>query len=152
VWGPSVLGYPLSPGTFKVTVTVMTVDSVPNLVATVSFDVVVSASQVSIGSPSSVLSGRYLPVKLSCEHTRAGVYDAGHGGPCSGRATVTTRKAVLLASASYSLANGKSTIIRLRLTTTGMKVLANAKARPVEEKLSVTLKGRQGITRTVLIS
>jgi len=80
VWGPSVVGYPKSAGTFKVTVTVSTVDSVPNLVAVRTFKMVIAASQISISSSSAVLSGKYLAVKLSCERTRAGVYEAAPGG------------------------------------------------------------------------
>jgi hypothetical protein len=108
-------------------VTVTTVDSVPNLVAARTFKMVISASQVSIGSSSAALSGKYLPVKLTCEHTRAGVYEAAPGRPCAGSATVTAEKAAVLATASYSVANGKSAVIRLVLTAAGSKALANAK-------------------------
>jgi len=151
VWGPSVLGYPQSTGTFKVTVTVRTVDSVPNLVATRTFDIVISASRVSISSSSATLSGSYLPIKLTCEHTRAGLYDAAPGGACSGIATVAG-KAAVLAAGSYSIANGKSALVKLVLTATGLKALANAKLHPVKENLTVTLNGRQGKTAVLLIS
>jgi hypothetical protein len=103
---------------------------------------VISASQVSIGSSSAALSGKYLPVRLSCGHTRAGLYEAAVGRPCSGSATVTAEKAAVLATVSYSVANGKSAVIRLVLTAAGLKVFANAKVHPVKEKLSVTLSGR----------
>ena len=152
VWGPSVLGYPQSAGTFKVTVTVKTVDSVPNLVAARTFRMVISASQVSIGSSSAALWGKYLPVKLTCEHTRSGVYEAAPGRPCAGSATVTTERAAVLATASYSVANGKSAVIRLVLTASGSEALVNAKVHPVKEKLTVTLLGRPGQTAMILIS
>jgi hypothetical protein len=151
VWGPSVLGYPKSAGAFKVTVTVTTVDSVPNLVATHTFDLVISASQVRISSSSATLSGSYLPIKLTCEHTRVGVHDAAPGGACSGSATVAGKTAVL-AAGSYSITNGKSSIIRLKLTHTGLKAFVNARAHPVKEKLSVTFLGRQMQTEMLLIS
>jgi hypothetical protein len=152
VWGPSVIGYPQSAGTFKVTVTVTTVDSVPNLVATRTFKMVISASQVSIGSSSAALSGRYLPVRLSCGHTRAGVYEAAPGRPCAGRATLTAETAAVLATAAYSVANGKSATVRLMLTAAGSKALAHAKVHLVKDKLSVTLNGRPGQTEMLLIS
>jgi hypothetical protein len=152
VWGPSVIGYPHSAGTFKVTVTVSTVGSVPNLVATRTFRMVVSASQVSIGSSSATLSGKYLPVRLTCEHTRAGLYEAAPGRPCAGRASVTAETAAVLATASYSVANDKSAIIRLVLTAAGSKALSHAKVHPVKEELSVTLNGRPGQTEMLLIS
>jgi hypothetical protein len=152
VWGPAVLGYPHSAGTFKVTVTVNTVGSVPNLVATRTFKMVISASQVSIGSSSAALSGKYLPVRLTCQHTRAGVYEAAPGSPCAGRATVTADKAAVLATAAYSIANGKSAVIRLALTSAGPKAFAHAKLHPVKDKLSVTLNGRPGQTAMLLVS
>ncbi len=152
VWGPSVLGYPKSAGAFKVTVTVRTVDSVPNLVATRTFDIVISASRVSISSSSATLSGSYLPVKLSCEHTRDGVYEAAPGRPCAGSATVTAENAAVLGTASYSIANGKSAVVKLVLTAAGLKAFANAKVHPVKEKLTVTVNGRQGNTAMLLIS
>jgi len=150
-WGPSVLGYPKSAGAFKVTVTVTTVDSAPNLVATRTFDIVISASRVSISSSSATLSGSYLPIKLTCEHTRAGVYDAAPGGACSGSATVAA-KAAVLAAGSYLIANGKSAVVKLVLTATGLKALANAKVHAVKERLTVTLNGRQGKSAVLLIS
>jgi len=58
----------------------------------------------------------------------------------------------VLARASYSIANGKSAIIRLEVTAAGLTTFANAKARPVKEHLSVTLKGRRGQSETLLIS
>jgi hypothetical protein len=151
VWGPSLLGYPQSTGTFKVTVTVTTVDSVPNLVTTRTFDIVISASLVSISSSSATLSGNYLAIRLTCEHTRAGLYDAAPGRACSGSATVTG-KAAVLAAGSYSIANGKSGLVKLVLTAAGLNALANAKVHPVKEKLTVTLNGRQGKTAVLLIS
>jgi hypothetical protein len=48
----------------------------------------------------------------------------------------------VLATVSYSVANGKSAVIRLVLTAAGLKVFADAKVHPVKEKLSVTLSGR----------
>ena len=48
----------------------------------------------------------------------------------------------MLATVSYSVANGKSAVIRLVLTAAGLKAFANAKVHPVKEKLSVTLSGR----------
>jgi hypothetical protein len=151
VWGPSVLGYPKSAGAFKVTVTIATVDSVPNLVTARTFDIVISASRVSISSSSATLSGSYLPIKLTCEHTRAGVYDAAPGEACSGSATVAGKTAVL-AAGSYSITSGKSAIIRLKLTHAGLKAFVNARARPLKEKLSVALGGRQVQTEMVVIS
>ena len=65
---------------------------------------------------------------------------------------MTSVVGAVLAAGSYSITSGKSAIIRLKLTHAGLKAFVNARARPLKEKLSVALGGRQVQTEMVVIS
>jgi hypothetical protein len=69
----------------------------------------------------------------------------------SGRAATTRKKALVLATGSFSLAEGKSRTIVLRLTAAGKRMLAHAGRRhPVTARLTLSVQGGRATIESVL--
>lgn len=62
------------------------------------------------------------------------------------------RKELVLATGSFSLPEGKSRIVVLRLTTVGRKGLVRAGKHPVEAELTMSVEGGRTMTKPVLVS
>jgi hypothetical protein len=69
-----------------------------------------------------------------------------------GRRVISHRKTVILASASFSLAAGKSETVHLRLTSTGKRLLAHAARHHLTAKLVIAAQGASTIAKTVIVS
>jgi Carboxypeptidase regulatory-like domain len=69
-----------------------------------------------------------------------------------GRAATTRKEALVLATGSFSLAEGKDGSIMLRLTSVGRQMLAHARRHPVAAKLILSVKGEETTTKPVLAS
>ena len=84
-----------------------------------------------------------IKVRLGCQTAR-----------CSGTVKLTTTakgKSILLAKASFALARGATKTISVRLTKAGKKALKHSRARAVQAKLVVSVKGARAISRTVAV-
>jgi len=70
----------------------------------------------------------------------------------TGRAATTRKEAVVLATGSFSLAEGKDASVMLRLTSAGRRKLAHARRYPIAAKLILSVKGGETTTKLVLAS
>ena len=59
---------------------------------------------------------------------------------------------LVLATGSFSLAQGKSSVVLLRLTYTGKKTLARVKRHPIVAKLIMSVKEGKTTMNSVLMS
>jgi hypothetical protein len=124
--------------------------------ATTTTTTAAPAPRISIVTYSAAASGGYLPVKLSCR-----------GAPCTGTAEVTGRVAVkthkgkktvwknetaVLAKTPYAIEMGQTATVELKVTATGSAVFADAKAKPVRENGSATVRGGGVVTKKIRIS
>ena len=138
-----IVGIPQVAGTFTVTVTVSTVGLVPPIVAHKTFKLVVAPATplVSVLSSGAKVSGKSVPVGLFCTYLA-----------CSGDAKLTTKSGVVLANAPYSLGKSTSRVVKLELTPAGSKALTGAKEHPVNEVLTVSVRGGEEVTEALRVS
>ena len=68
-----------------------------------------------------------------------------------GRKTISRRATLVLAKGSFSLAQGRSATVSLRLTSAGRKRLAHARRHPVVARLTVLVQGGRTTTKSVLV-
>jgi hypothetical protein len=66
--------------------------------------------------------------------------------------TIRHTEVVILASALYTLAAGKSAVVDLALTKRGQSVLKTVAKKHLHETLVATVKGGDKVTRTVVVS
>jgi hypothetical protein len=109
-------------------------------------------SVVLLGARLSV-SGSSVPVRLSCS-----------AAPCQGTVTLTQKvttklrnghhrtETIVLARASFSLAPGATSTVRLHLTAAGRRRLAHARSHPVTAGLALTLTGAAAQADAVRVS
>ena len=69
-----------------------------------------------------------------------------------GRKTISHKETLVLAKGSFSLLEGKSARISLRLTAIGKNRLAHVKHHPLAAKLILTVKGGSTLAKSVLVS
>jgi len=68
-----------------------------------------------------------------------------------GKSAVARKETLVLATGSFSLADGKSRTVVLRLTAAGKRMLADAsKHHPIGAKLMVSVKNGKATTKPVL--
>jgi Carboxypeptidase regulatory-like domain len=70
----------------------------------------------------------------------------------AGKLTISHRETVLLGKASFSLAQGKSGVVVLRLTAAGRNRLAHAKRHPVAAELSLAVVGVKATVKALLVT
>lgn len=68
-----------------------------------------------------------------------------------GRAATASKEPLVLATGSFSLAEGRDGSVLLRLTPTGRKRLAHARRHPIAAKLVLSVQGGKTTTKTVLV-
>ena len=107
-------------------------------------------------SARAVLNGTKLPVKLRCEFkackgiaelTQTNTVKVKHG-----RKTVTEKKTLVLAKASYRLAENKTETVNLVLNTAGKSVLAKAATQAVRGTLALTVTGGVVTSRSFTVT
>jgi hypothetical protein len=69
-----------------------------------------------------------------------------------GKKTVLKSETAVLANAPYSIPTGRDATIELKVTAAGSTVFAHAKAGPLMEKSSVTVRGGAKETKRIRIS
>ncbi len=145
-----------APGTTVPGTTPTTVSTRGRGKATTTTTTAPPAPRVSIVTTSATPARGYLPVKLACR-----------GGACSGTAEVTGQVAVkthegkktvwknetaVLAKTPYAIDMGRTATVELKVTPAGSTVFANAKAEPVRENSSATVRGGGVVTKKIRIS
>ncbi len=115
-----------------------------------------AAPLVTVMAPKLVVSGSAAPVLVTCGQAA-----------CQGsvelvvqiaaerhkaKTSTARRQTLVLATGSFSLAEGGSGTIVLRLTAVGRKRLAHAKYHPIAAKLILSVKGGKTTTKSVLAS
>jgi hypothetical protein len=68
-----------------------------------------------------------------------------------GKSAVTHRETLVLATGSFTLAEGKNRTVILRLTAAGKKLLAHARRHPIAAKLILSVHDGKTATRSVLV-
>jgi hypothetical protein len=58
----------------------------------------------------------------------------------------------VLAAAAYAIGNGRTSSVRLKLTTRGLKVLAQVKHHPITEDLVVSVRNVKEADQAVMVS
>jgi hypothetical protein len=105
---------------------------------------------VEVSGSSATLTRGYITLKLSCA-----------GANCAGTAEVViwqvakshhTRKTVVLAEASYTAAEGRAAVLRLRVTSVGAPLLHHVKRHPMKTQAVVTVRGGKEVTKELRVS
>jgi hypothetical protein len=104
-----------------------------------------------------VVSGGSAPVRVACSQaTCQGLIElvvqvvAKHH---LGKAAVARKETLVLATGSFSLAKGRSRTVILHLTAAGKKMFAHANGRrPILAKLTLSVKGGEAVTESVLVT
>ena len=105
--------------------------------------------------------------RVSATGRVAGLQVTCRSAPCSGSAALTLRvtvmrrshgrlarhtETIVLGRGSFSLATGAHGVIRVHLTSAGVKRLADARRRPVNATLSISIGGGASLVRAVRIA